>query len=59
MPGPQSRHAYVPYQVGEMVLFKGDHWHCTGNIAPHGDGWRRIMLTGHGVQVNGTWEIYY
>lgn len=55
----RSRRTFVPYKVGTMLIFNGAHWHMTGCVPANGASWQRIMLIGHGIRVNGTWEIYY
>ncbi len=50
---------YYPYQVGEIVMHSGHTMHqiAPSSIVTASD--RRITLQGHGVHVNGTWQIYW
>jgi hypothetical protein len=50
--------AYFPYQVGQMLIFDGLHWHMPAQPRwSRGD--RRVIMVGHGLRVDGVWHIYF
>ena len=57
---PRFRNSqYHPYQVGQMVIHSGYTLHriAPTSIAKNTD--KRVTLQGHGVLVDGTWQLYW
>lgn len=53
-----SERSYVQYEVGKIVIHDGDHWHMVAPSKMVPDDYK-IVLVGHGVQLNGTWYLYW
>jgi glutathione synthase/RimK-type ligase-like ATP-grasp enzyme len=52
----QSYHAY---RIGEIVMHSGHTMHQVAPTSIVRSGDRRVTLQGHGVCVDGTWQIYW
>lgn len=50
---------FVGYTVGEMVLHDGLTVHQLANPGPTNQNDLRVSLQGHGVLINGVWELFF
>jgi len=56
----QTRTKYfIPYNIGELVVFRGDYFHQISPINPVQSGERRITFQGHCLFHGGNWKIYF
>jgi hypothetical protein len=49
----------MPYADGGMTVHDGNILHAIGSRSPGEAPGRRLTLQGHGVQVGGTWTLYW